>query len=222
MSLSVINDSILTFEDSSMTIPDTLTEFCNLLDNSDYDLKFDEFDYTGFNPEIFYQELKKKANKKNISNKQFNKDIISVCALVLIRGTNITKIKSKISAEGNDTVSQLESRYDIKKVSSNKLTNKSIILSRFPATFPTICKDLITKGKAIPRILIDGLPKEISFNGGCSFINPENDELKEKYNKWAIEFDKLINGVKADENKVRMYTDIIMRSSILPVEMRNY
>jgi len=203
-------------------IPEELNDFIKSFDDTDFNEDFSEYEYQGFNPDVFYKTIRGLAVSKQIPANQFKSDITLICALVLTRGTDIDKITKRSKESVHKKLNQLKVNYHIVKVRREKLTNETVIMSRFTAAFPQICLNLIKTGNIKPKIEINGLPRELSFNGGVVFIKESNLEMHEAYKKWSIEFDKLINGQNADEEKVLSFIEIIKRSNRVPIEQRTY
>lgn len=203
-------------------LPETLDSFLSSFSENEFVHDFSEFEYHGFDPNITYNVLKKHATDKSKTRDEFKFDMKLLCAVVLMRGTNLIKIMSKSNDDVRNKLQKLKTVYQIERPKKENINNKTIIMSRITATFPQICRNLIIKKSITPKIKIEGLPDDICFNGGVVFIKSNNLDMINKYKQWAIQFDKLINGLNSDEERVINFIEIIMRSNKIPESERPY
>ncbi|QVU28734.1 nucleocapsid protein [Yunnan Paris negative-stranded virus] len=109
------------------------------------------FEYQGFNPKLILLSLMKAKKKNKISDDIFKSDVLTLCAISIIKGSiNSNNIK-KISEQGQQEISRLESVYGIKRGSGRKEKPEVITVSRIGATFPGKIIQLICAGKVQGR-----------------------------------------------------------------------
>nr|WHN63365.1 coat protein [Watermelon crinkle leaf-associated virus 2] len=109
------------------------------------------FEYQGFNPKAILISLMKSCDKNKIPKEQFKSDIITLCAISIIKGSiNSNNIK-KVSEEGQQEISRLETLYNIKRGGGRKERPDVITVSRIGATFPGKIVQLIHAGKVQSR-----------------------------------------------------------------------
>jgi hypothetical protein len=115
---------------------------------------FEQFQYQGFDPYKIVESLKKVQDNKNIADSDFRKDIFTMVAVGMIKGSVNEHNINKMSDTGKTDLKDLISRYGIKMGGGRGQSSGIITFPRVMATFPDI---------AIRLVKIIG-PKE--FRGG--------------------------------------------------------
>lgn len=112
------------------------------------------FEYQGFDPKKILISLMKAKKRNGVADDAFKADILTLCAISIIKGSiNNNNIK-KISEEGQQVISRLETTYGIKRGSGRKEKPEIITISRIGATFPGKIIQLICAGKVQGRTFI--------------------------------------------------------------------
>lgn len=177
-----------------------------------------KFEYKGFNPLITYKTLRARGG----TDREFSQDMILLCAIVLMRGTNLSKIQEKTSDEGNAILMPLVRRYRIMDHKKDEvLGNEDIILGRITATFPPICMNLLISQKVVPAVDPGSCPPALCFSGGAALISTEREGLYQAWLDWSLRFDRLINKkakttltLTERRNEVADYGEIIRNSQM--------
>jgi hypothetical protein len=138
-----------------------ISEMWSIIDDADVSSLDQEalkiFEYQGFDPKAILVSLMKAKKKNKISDDMFKTDILTMCAIAIIKGSiNSNNIK-KISDEGQQEISRLETTYGIKRGSGRKEKPEVVTISRIGATFPGKIIQLICAGKVQSRTFMGPL-----------------------------------------------------------------
>ncbi|QMP81965.1 nucleocapsid protein [Grapevine associated cogu-like virus 4] len=116
--------------------------------------EFEQFQYQGFDPYKIVESLIRVKDDKTIANDAFTKDIYSMVAIGMIKGSVNSRNINKMSELGKTQVTELNAKYGIKEGGGKGQSSSVITYPRMMATFPDI---------AIRLVKVIG-PKE--FRGG--------------------------------------------------------
>jgi hypothetical protein len=128
-----------------------------------------------------------------------------LCAILISRGSDISKMKLRMSPEGRAEAERLQLKYSIQRGGAN-LPKEVVTLSRIGATFPYICAKVSmlpnyeakigSNYGAIPKCM--GLPQ-------LAAIFPRNDlgrQLIRVHRVFVVAFDRLINKRPSKANAI--------------------
>lgn len=118
------------------------------------------FEYQGFNPDEILKSLIIAQRKNKISGDQFKTDILTLCAISIIKGSINDHNFGKISKEGQDAIVKLENSYGIKRGSGRGMNSSVVTVSRIAATFPGIVIQLLRDNKVSARKFIGPLKSQ--------------------------------------------------------------
>lgn len=105
--------------------------------------EFDQFQYQGFDPYRIVDSLNKVKINKTISNDNFQKDIFTMVAVGMIKGSVNAHNIEKMSDAGKNDLRDLISKYGIKMGGGKGQAAGIITFPRVMATFPDIALRLV-------------------------------------------------------------------------------
>lgn len=165
------------------------------------------FEYQGFNIFAILGEMHKLAGE----TKFLIRDVTALISLVLLRGTNVNLIMSRISKDASDVVSDLITKYKIQTVKNNKdMRSDTITLPRIVNCFPKIASQLAERGFFREARTVNGMKNKYKFYGASAII--DNEEDFNKYLEWAIINTKVMNS-KSKGADVLKFTKIARMNS---------
>jgi hypothetical protein len=106
---------------------------------------FDKFQYQGFDPFKIVQSLLEVKNQKNLSDADFENDVITMIAIGLIKGNVNSNNEKKMSDEGQSSLKDLKIRYAIRHGGGKGQPGKVITYPRVMATFPDVAVRMAIK-----------------------------------------------------------------------------
>lgn len=106
--------------------------------------EFDQFQYQGFDPLKIVESLYKSKKENNIADDNFKKDVYTMVAIGMIKGSITNKNIIKMSEAGQKGVVELETRYDIKREGGKGQPSHVITYPRVMATFPDIAVRMVS------------------------------------------------------------------------------
>jgi len=180
--------------------------------------------YEGFEPKQFLVWLQKvyqgnaKAEKKELA-RDFLMDIKRVIGLYCAVGTKMTA--KRISHTGEEGIRIYEHLRNIFQIEDTPRDALTVTIQRIVACFPHVVARAYASPQGeyfrIPGGMNTDLPRALHFSMAPSVI-PISDEWKNvrsQYFKWAIEFDKVINGEKSDAAVLFGYYTIQKNSNLI-------
>lgn len=99
---------------------------------------FDQFQYQGFDPKKIAESLLKVKKEKSVADSDFKKDVVSMVAIGMIKGSVNPRNKAKMSPEGQTDLDRLGSTYGIKEGGGRGQASGIVTYPRVMATFPDI------------------------------------------------------------------------------------
>jgi hypothetical protein len=105
--------------------------------------EFEQFQYQGFDPYKIVETLLKVQTDKSISNENLMKDVFSMVAVGMIKGSITKKNKDKMSEAGKAQITELSAKYGIKEGGGRGQPSHVITFPRMMATFPDISIRLV-------------------------------------------------------------------------------
>jgi hypothetical protein len=172
----------------------------------------ENLEYDGFDPESFAALIKKIGLA---AKRDWAKDVITMVSLAVLRGTNVTKIKKKVSEKGKKQIDALVAAYKI--MSSSKGSQKDVVsLGRVVATFPLVAAMLIAKNPRLNTRLANlnqDLQPFLAFPGANALIPKSETRMHQEYEKFAQEFSKLVIS-KQDAKTQALFVEITKNSPI--------
>lgn len=94
------------------------------------------FKYQGFNPDAILKSLMKSKKTAKIDNSEFLRDITTLCALAVIKGSITDKNIKKMSDKGKTQYDLLEKRYGITRGGGRGKPAEVVTVARIAAAFP--------------------------------------------------------------------------------------
>lgn len=117
-----------------------LRSMWDMVDNADVTMispdVIEAFKYQGFNPDAVLKSLMKSKKSAKISNPDFLKDITTLCALAVIKGSITDKNIKKMSDKGKSQYDLLEKRYNIVRGGGKGKPAEVVTVARIAAAFP--------------------------------------------------------------------------------------
>lgn len=104
---------------------------------------FDQFQYQGFDPYKIVESLLKVKTAKSIADDDFKKNIFSMVAIGMIKGSVNERNIKKMSDNGSKEVQTIISTYGIKMGGGKNQPSGVITFPRVMATFPDIAVRLV-------------------------------------------------------------------------------
>lgn len=171
------------------------------------------FAYDGFQPVVFLTMLAGKAKKSGISSQDFQKDLMFLCRIILMRGSKINSIKKKLKVEGIAKFAELVKRYGIIETQKDKLakdyTANDVTMGRIGASCPQVCAKILLDGNFMPVIIEPELPIMYHFNNGACLIPKNMTEVHKAWLRWARKQDMMLNKTDAaDEERITKFYNI--------------
>jgi len=105
--------------------------------------EFDQFQYQGFDPYKIVDSLNKVKENKTISDENFKKDIFTMVAVGMIKGSVNSHNIEKMSDAGKTDLKDLITKYSIKMGGGRGQSAGIITFPRVMATFPDIAIRLV-------------------------------------------------------------------------------
>jgi len=104
---------------------------------------FEQFQYQGFDPFKIVETLMRVQKDKSISNENLTRDVFSMVAVGMIKGSITPRNKDKMSDAGKAQITELSSKYGIKEGGGRGQSSGVITFPRMMATFPDIAIRLV-------------------------------------------------------------------------------
>lgn len=105
--------------------------------------EFEQFQYQGFDPYKIVNTLLKIKNDKGITDVNFQKDVFTMVAIGMIKGSVNEHNMTKMSDEGKLDLKNLISKYGIKMGGGKGQSSGIITFPRVMATFPDVAIRLV-------------------------------------------------------------------------------
>jgi hypothetical protein len=200
----------------------TLDEAVKEMDFDDDALKnVSDFEYQGFNPEGCFKKLKAHAKTANRQKEYFVEDMSNLVLIMILRGTNLIKIKQSMSDKGQVKLEELRSRYKL-QTKANKPDD--VTLQRVASLFPGLMQKAM-KASGHQSIVTDTvLPAELRFTQAPALL-PPNSRYKSDWEDWYKKFTVIINrknkNFKESEIDAEHWWQIYNTKSIVSMIARN-
>jgi hypothetical protein len=152
----------------------------------------EQIKYRGFDCLAILKVIKQKEASHVVRNREVGK----LCAVLISRGSDITKVKQRMSPEGRAEVDRLQLKYGIQKGGKN-YPKEVVTLSRIGATFPAICGFVSNLNAYEPKYGAGWgvVPKAFSLPQipACFPKTPLGKKLLKMHRLCIRKFDKLVN-----------------------------
>lgn len=164
-----------------------------------------EIKYTGLDTNVTYAKLLSLEKNTTV----LNADMLQILVFIDERGVRFDrdKVKQRMNTKGKEKIQKLMQKYGV--TFKSPTSPEDITLPRIQATFAhlmanwrfvrlTKTQNHRTVGEVVYQSLVP-----ILFSGGAALIPKDNryDELFEAYVSWAISFDEVIKGEKAQKTE---------------------
>ena len=178
-------------------INDRLDQHLEDWDETEVEGLMSQLDYTGFNPVEQRARLLAK-----IEEGEFDlKDIGTALSIYLKRGSKISNMTNKMSAEGKLQVKAIQTRLSLKDT-GRVIGESQITLPRLASCFPDYLAKLMKKFPNHVKFthFARNLPDCLRFPAAASMIPVEEDDLSELHQEWMAAFGELINSKSKARN----------------------
>ena len=115
------------------------------------------FEYQGFNPNLILKSLLKRMKSEKISKATFLKDISTVCAIAIIKGSITDRNLGKMSDAGKARYGELETRYGLVRGGGKGKSGEVVTVARMAAAFPGVVVELLQSKRVPSRSFIGDL-----------------------------------------------------------------
>jgi hypothetical protein len=183
-------------------------DFIVAIDDITVDAEFiDDIGYMGLDPKHLFKILASRSDNKG----EFQKDMMKLVALALVRGTNLSKIMSSTDRNAAVTINTLTTKYNIKANMRDQNRRDTVTLGRLTAIFPSLALKIRTSGANVRTIgrIPDGFPVALCFFGGAALIpnDEEHDDIFEDYLEWNRSASLVINP-NSDRSEIVQSSDM--------------
>lgn len=105
---------------------------------------FEQFQYQGFDPFKIVESLLRIKKTKNVSDGDFSKDVYTMVAVGMIKGSINDHNMTKMSDEGKTDLKNLMEKYGIQKGGGKGKSSNLVTFPRVMATFPDVSIRLVS------------------------------------------------------------------------------
>lgn len=195
----------------------------------------DSFKYQGFNPDEIMKSLMRKKKQSGVDNPTFLRDMSTLCALAVIKGSITDNNLKKMSDKGKEKYDELEKRYGITRGGGKGKPAEVITIARVAAAFPGKIVQMI-QNKQVPGRQFVGelnthkLPGVMQHQALAACVPQKMDDAARTYllnlvTAYSVDQTRIISKVKVDTatllERQKQFTDTSHNGMYPPEAMRN-